>query len=117
MKHLITQGFNYLFENLKTAAPLLIAGAIGAIIKRVRHGKMPLKRFLEQIVISAFLAWCLGVTLQHWLGLPNQVIYAIVSISGTVSHIILDELEEVAGNIKEWVSMLVESWIKKPKTK
>jgi len=96
-------------------APLLIAGAVGATIKRLRKGKMPLRRFLEQLVISAFLAWCLGVVLQHWLGLPNEVIYAVVSLAGMVSDVILDELEEVASNIKEWVTMYVEGWIKKPK--
>jgi hypothetical protein len=117
MKELLNQCYTYIVLNLKNAAPLLIAGAIGAIIKRLRYGKMTPKRFIEQVVISAFLAWCLGVTLQYWLKLPNEVIYAIVSLSGMFHEIILDELEEVAGHIKEWISMRIESWIKKPKTK
>ena len=108
---------SYLLALTEKYAPFLIAGAVGAIINRLRKGKMTFKRVVNQILISAFLAWCLGVSLQYWLKIPNPVIYAFCSLSGMFSEIILDELEEVAGNIKEWFSMIIESWIKKPKTK
>jgi len=105
----------FLLNIAEKYAPFLIAGATGAIINRLRKGKVTFKRFVNQIFISAFLAWCLGVSLQYWLEIPNQVIYAIVSLSGMFSEIILDELEEISSNIKEWVAMFIESWIKKPK--
>jgi len=82
----------YLLTLAEKYAPFLIAGAVGAIINQIRKGKMTFKRVVNQILISSFLAWCLGVSLQYWLEIPNQVIYAIVSLSGMFSEIILDEL-------------------------
>lgn len=117
MKSYLYQLYYNSINNLESAAPLLVCGAIGAVIKRLRYGKMTTKRFIEQIIISAFLAWCLGVTLQYWFKLPNEVIYPIVSLSGVFSDLILDELKEVVQNIKEWVGLFIESWVKKTKTK
>lgn len=102
-----------ILDFLIKAAPFLIAGALGAVIKRIRSGKIPTKRFLGQIVISAFLAWCIGVTIQHYLNLPNQVTYAIVSLAGMFSDIILDEIEEAIKKLSELFEMYIGSRFKK----
>ena len=89
-----------LISKLLKFAPYLAFGAMGAIIKGIRK-KMPMRRFIGQIFVSAFVAWCLGVTLEHYLKVPINVIYAIVSISGMFSDIILDEIESALKQLKE----------------
>ena len=79
-------------------SPYIVGGAIGSVIHRLRN-QMSFKQFLGSVIISMFVALSVGITCQHYLDLPDTVIFVFCGISGTFSKIILDEIEEIIKNI------------------
>lgn len=92
------QIFEFLAEHTKKYSPFILGGAIGAVIHRLRT-QMSFKQFLGSVVISIFVALSVGIVCQDYFKLSEPVIFVLCGISGTFSKAILDEIEEIIGNV------------------
>ena len=90
--------FMFIFERIKKYSVFITAGAIGAIIHRLRT-HMSFKQFISSIIISIFVALSVGIICKDYFELNENVIFVLCGVSGTFSKIILDEIEEIISNI------------------
>lgn len=94
---------NLILSFLKRFSPYIIGGAVGSIIHRMRTA-MNFITFLKSIVVSIFLAFCVGIVCKDYLEIKNDnVIFVFCGISGTFSKLILDELEEAIKLIRVYI--------------
>jgi FtsH-binding integral membrane protein len=93
---------NWLIDKIELYAPFVIAGLIGAIVHRLRN-TMSFKMFLAVLGISAFVGFCIGVLLQHYLEVTEEVIFVACSVSGVFAKDLLDEAQEIVKMISEFV--------------
>jgi|SRR6187402_176473 len=97
------QTLAFLVENLRKFSPYIIGGAIGSIIHRLRTN-MSFKDFLGSVVISMFVAFCVGILCKDYFGIKEDtIIFVACGVSGTFSKAILDELQELIGNLSDIV--------------
>lgn len=89
---------DFLNEFARKYGLFIVGGAIGAVIHRLRN-KMSFKRFLASVIISTFVAFCVGVVARDIIELKESVVYVLCGISGVFSEIILDEIKEVLSGL------------------
>lgn len=75
--------------------PAIVAGAVGAIIARLRK-RMSIKQFLGSVIISIFVSVSVGAVCKDYFMIKQEsLINVMCGISGVFSKTILDELEEI----------------------
>lgn len=79
---------------IKRVCPLILGGAIGAIVHRLRT-KMSFWQFLASIVISMFVALSVGLISQEYFELADTITFVLCGVSGVFSKALLDEIEEI----------------------
>ena len=80
----------------------VIGGAIGAVIHRLRT-KMSWGRFIASVLVSMFVALCVGIVARDCFNIKESVVYAMCGMSGVFSDIILDEIQECLQLLPDWV--------------
>jgi hypothetical protein len=80
----------------------VIGGAIGAVVHRLR-AKMSWSRFACSVVISMFVALCVGIVARDYFNITESVVYAMCGMSGVFSEIILDEIQESLQLLPDWL--------------
>lgn len=80
----------------------VIGGAVGAVVHRLRS-KMSWKRFAGSVVISMFVALCVGIVARDYFSIKESVVYAMCGMSGVFSEIILDEIQESLQLLPDWL--------------
>lgn len=91
-----------LIEVAKKYGLFVVGGAIGAVIHRLRKN-MSFGRFLISIVISMFVALCVGVVARDYFNLQISVVNVLCGISGVFSEVILEEIEETIKQVSQIV--------------
>ena len=82
-------------ERIEKYTPAILAGAIGAIIMRIRK-YMSFRQFIGSVVISVFVALSTSIICRDFLMIKQEsIINVLCSIFGIFSKLILDELEEI----------------------
>ena len=87
-----------------------IAGAIGAVVLRFKK-KMSLKTFIGVVVFASFTGWVGGMSMEHYLELPQGVMYAFCSVLGVFSDELYKEFSEIVSTLSEKVSKLIDKLI------
>lgn len=84
-----------LIEGIEKYIPAGVAGAVGAIIMRIRK-YMTLGQFIGSVVISIFVALSTSIICRDFFMIKQEsIINVLCSIFGIFSKLILDELEEI----------------------
>lgn len=84
-----------LIDGIEKYIPAGVAGAVGAIIMRIRK-YMTLRQFIGSVVISIFVALSTSIICRDFLMIKQEsIINVLCSIFGIFSKLILDELEEI----------------------
>lgn len=84
-----------LLEGVEKYTPAILAGAVGAIIMRIRK-YMTISQFIGSVVISIFVALSTSIICRDFLMIKQEsIINVLCSIFGIFSKLILDELEEI----------------------
>jgi hypothetical protein len=91
-----------LYEWIKRFSPFILVGTVGAVVHRIRNN-MTLRQFLGSIFISVLVSLSVGVVCREYTALQDGAIYVFCGLSGTFSKLILDELEEILGDLSEYV--------------
>ena len=94
--------FLIIYNWFKKFSPYILVGAIGAIVHRFRT-KMSWNQFFASVFISVLVSLSVGVVCQEYTLLKNDVIFVLCGISGTFSKHILDELEEIVGDLLVYI--------------
>lgn len=85
--------------------PTIVAGAVGAVIARLRHRMSP-RQFIGSVIISIFVSISVGVVAKDYLLIKQEsLINILCGISGVFSKTILDELEEIIKNLSDIVKV------------
>ena len=85
--------------------PAIVAGAVGAIIARLRHHMSP-RQFIGSIIISIFVSVSVGTVAKDYLLIQQEsIINVLCGVSGVFSKTISDELEEIIKNSSEVVKI------------
>ena len=85
--------------------PAIVAGAVGAIIARLRHRMSP-RQFIGSIIISIFVSVSVGAVAKDYLLIQQEsIINVLCGVSGVFSKTILDELEEIIKNSSDIVKI------------
>jgi fluoride ion exporter CrcB/FEX len=93
-------------EGLKKFSPYILGGVIGAIVHRLREKEMSWKDFFASILISTFVALCVGIICKDYFEIKQDtIIFVATGISGAFSKDILNEIQEL---IRE-ISIIVKS--------
>ena len=87
---------------------VVIAGVVGAIIRRIRE-TMTLLEFLQVIFLGVFVSYCVGVAVEEYFEISEHFKYVIGAVSAIYSKEVLDEIKDVISGISE----SVKSWINK----
>lgn len=94
-------------ETLNKYGLIILMATIGASVNKVRK-KMSWKRFLSSAFIAVFTAVLAGILIEHFFGLPQNVINAICGFIGIFAEYILDEAEETIKKISDYISKKLE---------
>lgn len=100
------------FESvLRKYSGLIIAGFLGSFIRRIRE-KMSLTEFVQVIILGVFVSYCVGVSVDEYMHVPEHLRYVIGATSAIYSKEILDEIKEVisslADTVKSWLSKKID---------
>ncbi len=87
-----------------------IAGAIGAVVLRFKR-KMNWAAFLGLLVFSSFTGWVVGVSIEHYLKLPQEVMYAFCAVCGVFSDEIYKEISEFVSSLSEVLKKVVNKYL------
>lgn len=87
---------------------VVIAGVVGAIIRRLREN-MTLIEFLQVIFLGIFISYCVGVVVEEYWEVSDNLKYVIGAVSAIYSKEVLDEVKDVISSISE----TIKSWINK----
>lgn len=84
-----------LIETAEKYTPAILAGAVGAVIMRIRK-HMTIGQFVGSVVIAIFVALSTSVVCRDFLMIKQEsIINVLCSIFGIFSKLILDEIEEI----------------------
>ena len=89
-----------------------IAGAIGAIVLRFKK-KMSVKTFIGVLVFASFTGWVGGLSMEHYLELPQGVMYAFCSVLGVFSDELYKEILEFVTGLSERLNKWLDKTIGK----
>lgn len=94
------QYLELLNEGLKKFSPYVLGGIVGSIVHRLREKEMSFKDFIASIIISTFVALCVGIICKDYIGIKQDtVIFVCTGISGAFSKDILNEIQQLIGEI------------------
>jgi hypothetical protein len=93
------QIWDFIIDGTKRFSPYILGGAIGSIIHRLRTN-MTIKDFLGSVIVSMFVAFSVGILCKDYFGIQKDtVIFVLCGISGTFSKALLDEIQQLIGNV------------------
>lgn len=85
---------------------IVIAGVIGAIIRRIRE-TMTMIQFCQVILMSVFVSYCVGVVVEEYWSISENFKYVIGAVSAVYSKEVLDELKETISGISETLKTFI----------
>ena len=87
---------------------VVIAGVVGAIVRRLNQA-MSWLEFMQVIFLGVFVSYCVGVIVEEYWEISENLKYVIGAISAVYSKEVLDEIKDVISGISD----TVKAWINK----
>ncbi len=91
---------DWIEEFAKKYGGIVIAGVVGAIVRRIKE-TMSIIEFLQVIAISVFVSYCVGVFVEEYFKVSENLKYVIGALSSVYSKEVLDELKELISSLSE----------------